>query len=138
MSRKCPECHEAGNRVHLPGCSYGPQEGREEFLRAHAPEIVAQRDEKIRAQAKQITSLNTRVRYLGSENNRLHNDLVEAIQVMVDNDLSLPDSLLPLRKHTTEYLAIALLKDLVAAWDRTSSIVPIIEEARKLLADCRG
>lgn len=71
MPRKCPECGGQDTRSHEPSCSWANLEGREEFVRAHAVQLVQERDKKLRASARQITATNARNRYLQREVARL-------------------------------------------------------------------
>lgn len=58
MAGKCLECGEQGSRAHLKGCSFGAKQSeRDEYVKQHALQIVEELEEKIRAQAKHITSL---------------------------------------------------------------------------------
>lgn len=59
MSRRCPECGEAGGRAHRSGCSYAPDPSdRAAFVTANAAGIVGQLEGKVRRQAKALAQVN--------------------------------------------------------------------------------
>jgi hypothetical protein len=81
LSRKCPECKEGGHRPHLVGCSYGPSvEDRAEFIKEHAVEMVRELEEKIRRQAKDLSSLNHAVHCLRKERDKAWSLLKEFLE----------------------------------------------------------